>query len=445
MGSALFPSAADGLAKLKNSLKNIGSVRDIFKKFDTDGDGEISFAELKSGAKSLGEFSEGELSAVFAMGDVDNDGSISIDEMKAGLKTTGLKFSDEEVEVVFAVGDLDGNNELSLAEFENLMGTAVSFGKVEDVKAAFFRFDKNNDGSIDKAELKQMLAATGKTPSDAEVESLFKKGDKDGDGQIDLQEFIHLMFPNATATLYKLQKSFRNLDEVKASFRKYDTDGDGHISRLELKQVMANFSEAEVDSIFALGDVDKSGGIDYQEFITLMIADSSVVIKKLSTQFKTVFDIKSAFKRFDSNGDGQIDRSELKSGMKLSESDLSVVFALGDLDGDGEISIGEFIRVMSPSTSAALGRFRNSFNSIEDVVSAFRVMDSNADGSLSKEELFSGMNSFGKLFTQEDISSVFALADVNSDGEICYDEFVPMMFPAAASALSKFRRNHRTL
>jgi len=488
--SALFPSAADGLAKLKNSLKNIGSVRDIFKKFDADGDGEISFAELKSGAKSLGEFSEGELSAVFAMGDVDNDGrvsfsefarmiipsadekvsefkksigsandvaalfkkfdvdndgSISIDEMKAGLKTTGLKFSDEEVEVVFAVGDLDGNNELSLAEFENLMGTAVSFGKVEDVKAAFFRFDKNNDGSIDKAELKQMLAATGKTPSDAEVESLFKKGDKDGDGQIDLQEFIHLMFPNATATLNKLQKSFRNLDEVKASFRKYDTDGDGHISRLELKQVMANFSEAEVDSIFALGDVDKSGGIDYQEFITLMIADSSVVIKKLSTQFKTVFDIKSAFKRFDSNGDGQIDRSELKSGMKLSESDLSVVFALGDLDGDGEISIGEFIRVMSPSTSAALGRFRNSFNSIEDVVSAFRVMDSNADGSLSKEELFSGMNSFGKLFTQEDISSVFALADVNSDGEICYDEFVSMMFPAAASALSKFRRNHRTL
>merc|ERR1712156_303273 len=38
-----------------------------------------------------------------------------------------------------------------------------------------------------------------------------------------------------------------------------------------------------------------------------------------------------------------------------------------------------------------------------------------------------------------------SLADVNSDGEICYDEFVAMMFPAAASALAKFRKHHRTL
>merc|ERR1719466_420321 len=131
--------------------------------------------------------------------------------------------------------------------------------------------------------------------------------------------------------------------------------------------------------------------------------------------------------------------------MKLSGADLDVVFALGDLDGDGEISVGEFIRVMSPSTATALARFRNTFTAIEDVVSAFRVIDSNNDGSLSKQELEAGMNSFGKKFTSEEIDSVFALADVNSDGEICYDEFVSMMFPAAATALSKFRRNHKSL
>ena len=34
--SALFPTAADGLAKLKNALKDIGSVRQSFKKFDAD-------------------------------------------------------------------------------------------------------------------------------------------------------------------------------------------------------------------------------------------------------------------------------------------------------------------------------------------------------------------------------------------------------------------------
>merc|ERR1719362_27218 len=369
----------------------------------------------------------------------------SVQELKNGLRSTGVKFSDQEIEVIFAVADLDGDGEICEAEFDNLMGTAVSFGRVEDVKAAFFRFDKNGDGAIDRSELKQMLSATGKTPSDQEVDQLFRKGDTDGDGQIDLQEFVFLMFPAATATISKLQKSFKNLSEVKSAFRKYDVDGDGHITRNELRHVMEKFTDAEVDQVFAIGDMDKSGGIDYQEFVSMMVPNSVVTIKKLSANFKSVSDIKAAFKRFDADGDGQITRNEIKNGMRCSDSELDVIYALGDLDGDGEISVGEFIRVMSPSTAAALQRFRNTFACIEDVISAFRVIDSNNDGALNKKELADGMNSFGKEFVASEIESVFSLADVNSDGEICYDEFVAMMFPAAASALAKFRKHHRTL
>merc|ERR1711953_230801 len=200
-----------------------------------------------------------------------------------------------------------------------------------------------------------------------------------------------------------------------------------------------------VDTVFALGDMDKSGGIDYQEFISLLVPGASQTVQKLSSQFKSVADIKAAFKRLDANGDGQICRDEMRNGMRLGDSDLDVVFALGDLDGDGEISLAEFIRVMSPSTATALARFRNTFMTIEDVVSAFRIIDSNNDGSLSKAELESGMNSFGKKFTGKEIESVFALADVNSDGEINYGEFVSLMFPAASSALAKFRKANRTL
>ena len=488
--SAMYPVASDGISKLRNALKDINCVRQAFKRFDADGDGEISIQELKSGASSLGKFSDGELAAVFAMGDVDNDGKISFpefaklvipsagekvsvlkkklgsandvaaafkkfdvnndgnisnQELQAGLRSTGLNFTQQEVDVIFAVADLDGDGEISLAEFEHLLGTGVSFGRVEDVKAAFFRFDKDNDGSIDRNELKAMMAATGKNASDSEIDALFKKGDIDGDGRIDLVEFIKLMFPAATATLNKLQKSFKNINDIKATFRKWDVDGDGHISRLELRQVMSSFSESEVDTVFSLGDMDKSGGIDYQEFISLLVPGASQTINKLSSQFRSVADIKSAFKRIDANGDGAICRDELRSGMKLNDADLDVVFALGDLDGDGEISLGEFIRVMSPLTATALARFRNTFNVIEDVVSAFRIIDSNNDGALSKSELEAGMNSFGKKFSQVEIDSVFALADVNSDGEINYSEFVSVMFPAAASALAKFRNKNRTL
>merc|ERR1719297_764513 len=488
--SALYPVASDGLAKLRNALKDISCIRQAFKRFDADGDGEISIQELKSGAASMGKFSDGEMSAVFAIGDVDNDGKISFSEfakmvipsanekisllkkkmgsandvaaafkkfdvnndgkisnqeLENGLKSTGLKFTTQEVGVIFAVADLDGDNEISLVEFEHLLGTGVSFGRIEDVKAAFFRFDKDNDGSIDREELKAMMEATGRNCSASEIESLFKKGDVDGDGRIDLQEFIKLMFPAATDTLTKLQKSYRNINDIKTAFRKWDSDGDGHISRLELRNVMSSFSESEVDTVFALGDMDKSGGIDYQEFISLLVPGASQTVQKLSSQFKSVADIKAAFKRLDANGDGQICRDEMRNGMRLGDADLDVVFALGDLDGDGEISLAEFIRVMSPSTATALARFRNAFMTIEDVVSAFRIIDSNNDGSLSKAELESGMNSFGKKFTGKEIESVFALADVNSDGEINYGEFVSLMFPAASSALAKFRKANRTL
>ena len=208
---------------------------------------------------------------------------------------------------------------------------------------------------------------------------------------------------------------------------------------------MSKFGDAEVDQGFAIGYMDKSGGIDYQEFVSMMVPNSVATIKKLSANFKSVTDIKAAFKRFDADGDGQITRNEMKNGMRCSDAELDIIYALGDLDGDGEISVGEFIRVMSPSTAAALQRFRNTFACIEDVCSAFRVIDSNNDGALNKKELAEGMNSFGKEFVASEIESVFSLADVNSDGEICYDEFVAMMFPAAASALAKFRKHHRTL
>merc|ERR1719422_1362114 len=206
--------------------------------------------------------------------------------------------------------------------------------------------------------------------------------------------------------------------------------------------------------------MDKSGGIDYQEFVSMMVPNSVATIKKLSANFKSVTDIKAAFKRFDADGDGQITRNEMKNGMRCSDAELDIIYALGDLDGDGEISVGEFIRVMSPSTAAALQRFRNTFACIEDVCSAFRVIDSNNDGALNKKELAEGMNSFGKEFVASEIESVFSLADVNSDGEICsifamgdtdqdgkisFLEFSKIMIPSCQDTLTKFWKCFRNV
>jgi Ca2+-binding EF-hand superfamily protein len=274
---------------------------------------------------------------------------------------------------IFAMADIDGDGEISLDEFSALLGgnsaapassgntgAGIKFRSVDEVKVAFKKFDVNNDGHLDRNEFMQLVASCN-GGSDQAADALFKQGDSDGDGKLDYQELIMLLYPASAQALQKLHKNFSNLNEVKAAFKKYDADGDGHVSKEELQQVMKGFSAGEVESIFALGDKDQSGGIDIQEFISLMLPSAPATIARLSQNFRSVANVKDSFKKCDANGDGQISRNELKNAMKLNDADLDTVFALGDLDGDGEISMGEFVLIMSTVANNAVRRFRNCF------------------------------------------------------------------------------------
>ena len=499
--SSLFPAAADGLSKFRGRLGAITDVKMAFKRFDADGDGEITIQELKSGAGQ--GFSSGEIAAVFSLGDsdqngrlsfaefaqlilpsardkvcqlkksfngakaiedafnrfdVNRDGQISCEELRSGLSASGLKFNDQEVMTVFAMADVDGDGEISLTEFAGLLGSSASSGpaksatssgssgakiqfrSIDELKNSFRRFDVNSDGHLDRNEFRQLVASVS-SGSDAEIDALFKKGDVDNDGKIDYQELIRLMFPQSAVTLQKLQQSFRSLNDVKAAFKRFDADGDGHITKSELQQVMNGFSASEVESIFALGDKDSSGGIDYQEFIALMLPNAPATISKLAVSFRSVSNIKESFKKFDANGDGAISRSELKNGMKVSDTELDIVFALGDLDGDGEISMSEFVLIMSPLAKNAVNKFRNCFKDINELINAFKSFDANGDGSISQQELSAGMRNMRMSFSNEETNAIFAAADINQDGEIAYTEFVCLMIPSAGNALAKFRKS----
>ena len=109
----------------------------------------------------------------------------------------------------------------------------------------------------------------------------------DDDGPIDVGEFFKLMFPACSESLTKLQRKFSHLNDVKVAFRKVDADNDGHITHQELKGMMAGFPDHDVDAVFALGEADKSGGIDYVKFIALMIPNSDSMFKKISSLLLT--------------------------------------------------------------------------------------------------------------------------------------------------------------
>merc|ERR1719408_1229397 len=66
--------------------------------------------------------------------------------------------------------------------------------------------------------------------------------------------------------------------ELKALFKSYDKNGDGHLSRQEMMAVFKatgqDWCEADLNIMFDEVDTDKSGTIEYAEYVAWLMAGS---------------------------------------------------------------------------------------------------------------------------------------------------------------------------
>merc|ERR1719244_2546127 len=166
------------------------------------------------------------------------------------------------------------------------------------------------------------------------------------------------MMPAANDALSKFWKSFGNVSSVRAAFQKLDADKDGQISQKEVMQGMASaglkLSAAEIDTLFILGDKDSNGQIDFSEFAQIMIPSANERIAKLKKCFRNRSEIEAAFRRFDANKDGAISYDELRAGLGscgilFTDQEVETCFAVADRDCDGEVSLSEFVSMLSSS------------------------------------------------------------------------------------------------
>lgn len=130
------------------------------------------------------------------------------------------------------------------------------------------------------------------------------------------------------------------------AFSKIDKNKDGKLSHEELleaymQQMGKEAAIEEVQKIMRQVDVNNSGFIDYNEFITACSAKDELLSKE---------NIDSAFRMLDADNSGKITGNELKeylsSDNSLRKDAWDVMIKEVDQNGDGEIDIEEFKLMM---------------------------------------------------------------------------------------------------
>ena len=130
-----------------------------------------------------------------------------------------------------------------------------------------------------------------------------------------------------------------------------DKNGDGKLSKQEIvegydKHFGKTLSQEDVEKMFDAVDIDKSGFIDYSEFVVASMNEKAILSNDKMA---------AAFKMFDKDGSGLISADEIKEalgfGKGLSEEQVNAMIKQVDENGDGEISFEEFCAMMKHLSS----------------------------------------------------------------------------------------------
>ncbi|OMO87638.1 hypothetical protein CCACVL1_08857 [Corchorus capsularis] len=158
--SSLSPPSSTTVVVDHTSTTKEEEFRQVFHRFDSDGDGKISGEELSAYFVSIGDNS----------------------------------LSREDAEMVIKDFDNNGDNLLEFNDFVKLMEGSGDKEEEDDIKRAFemYEVDKGS-GCITPVGLQQMLNRLGDVKSYQECVAMIQVFDLDGNGVLDFHEFQQMM------------------------------------------------------------------------------------------------------------------------------------------------------------------------------------------------------------------------------------------------------------
>ncbi|CAE8714768.1 unnamed protein product [Polarella glacialis] len=167
------------------------------------------------------------------------------------------------------------------------------------------------------------------------------------------------LFEAADGLLGKLAAAMPQIsDEVRqqflhATFAKADINGNGTLSRPEMgammRKVLITMSAKDVSQMMDEADADGNNQICYAEFIEWMQASAPEEVKgAMKRSLSTGADVvKAAFRLWDANGDGSVNRKEMTTLMakvapRTTAKQVELLLDLIDTDDDSKIDYDEF-------------------------------------------------------------------------------------------------------
>ncbi|KAK8960877.1 putative calcium-binding protein CML41 [Platanthera guangdongensis] len=139
---------------------------------------------------------------VFLRYDADGDGRISSEELRSFLAWAGDVLSKEEVAELVRDLDSDGDGFIDYEEFVRLVGNGRRYGggggaegdNEEDLRRAFQMFEGvEKSGCITPSGLQRVLESLGERRTEEECTSMIRAYDLDGNGVLDYHEFLRMM------------------------------------------------------------------------------------------------------------------------------------------------------------------------------------------------------------------------------------------------------------
>mmetsp|Transcript_13790 Transcript_13790/g.29842 ORF Transcript_13790/g.29842 Transcript_13790/m.29842 type:complete len:254 (+) Transcript_13790:196-957(+) len=137
-------------------------------------------------------------------------------------------------------------------------------------------------------------------------------------------------------------------------------------------------------------------------------------------QYKQLVD---AFDLFDTDKSGVISAKELRSAMRSlglnpTREDIRRIITHGDVDGDGNIDLDEFLAMMALQLDEKSARAK--------MLKVFGALDREARGWISVDDLVRISEDVGDVLTLEDATEMLDEADIDADGRVGAEDFLKL-------------------